>query len=106
MGVKRRARTERRERERETRKLVRARQELSLREPGGAADSPIEVDSSSVIEVRARALRCPLCAGEYIVDSHDAALVDGRSLRVLRVHCRLCGVPRSLWFRIGTPLAN
>ena len=105
-GKKRPARTERRAAERDARKLARARHELAALEPGGAPDRPIEVVSSSVIEVRAASLPCPLCGGAMRVEEQLARKIDGRSLRVVEVRCVLCGIPRSLWFRISPPLPN
>lgn len=99
----RRPRTKRRADERAARELVRERQKLALLSPGGAAERPIEVDSSSVIEVRAAALPCPLCAGRLRVDEHHALTAR---LREVRVSCQQCGVGRGLWFRIGSPLGN
>ena len=42
-----RSRTERREREREAKKLAEARVKLAALEPGGAPDRPVEVTSAS-----------------------------------------------------------
>ena len=67
-----RPRTAERVRERDTRKLIRDRQKLALLEPGGSAGRPIEVTSSSVIAVRARSIRCPLCDGELRLDEETA----------------------------------
>ena len=55
---------------------------------------------SSVIEVRARSIPCPLCAGALRIEHHAAHTVHGRSLRVLDVTCVRCGIARQLWFRI------
>src|SRR4051812_2285243 len=94
-------------RERDARRLVRDRQRLALLEPGGSADRPIEVVSSSVIEVRARSLPCPLCAGALRIDDHAATKVAGVALRALDVTCQRCGVARTLWFRIvGLPMPS
>ena len=106
MTKKPRARTERRERERAAGKLVRDLARLAELEPGGAADRPIEVPSSSVIAVRARAKPCPLCGGALRLDEETAERVDGRSLRAAHVTCMRCGVARRLWFRLGSPLAS
>ena len=103
---KRPSRWRRRAAEGDARELVRARQELALLEPGGGPDRPIEVVSSSVIEIRAASLPCPLCQGGLRVEEQLAHKIDGRSLREVKVTCGQCGIPRSLWFRIATPLLN
>ncbi len=102
MSDKKRPRTERRASEREARKLVQARQQLASLARGGAPERPIEVVSSSVIEVRAEGMRCPLCDGPLRVEDHRAPAAN---LRAVDVRCRLCGVPRTLWFRIA-PTVN
>ena len=102
-GDKKRPRTERRERERAARELVKARQKLAALEPGGNRGRPIEVASSSVIDLRAESLPCPLCDGRYRILDHRA---DSAALRALTVECRLCGVQRVLWFQIRPALAN
>jgi predicted Zn finger-like uncharacterized protein len=98
MGKKRPERTARRKAERDARQLVRDRERLAALEPGGAAERPIEVGSSAVIEVRARAQRCPQCDGAYQIEDHQA---PSASLRVVAVRCQRCGTPRKLWFRIS-----
>ena len=98
-----RDRTARREGERAARKRVRAQQALAGLGKGGAADRPIEVVSSSVIEVRARSLRCPLCQGSYRIDEHAA--VDA-TLRRVGVACQRCAIARPIWFRITAPQSN
>jgi hypothetical protein len=92
---KRPERTERRARERDARELVRDREKLAKLVAGGAADHPIIVGTAAVIEGRVGA--CPQCGGEYRVNEHRSA---GSGLRAVDVACRLCGVKRTLWFRI------
>lgn len=106
-----RSRTERREREREAQKLVRARVKLAELEAGGAADRPIEVTSASVIEPHAMSMPCAACGATAIrVDEHVAVTLgqgaDERRLRVVRARCAACGHRRDVYFRIGTTLAN
>src|SRR5687768_5088499 len=105
-GKKRPHRTERRAGERATRKLVHDRQRLATLEAGGAPDRPITVTSSSVIEVRARSMLCPLCAGNLLVDEHSALMHEGHSLRAAHVTCQLCGVKRAIYFAITSPLLS
>jgi hypothetical protein len=101
-----RKRTERRQRERAAVKLVHAREKLARLEPGGAPDRPIEVPASPVIAVRARAHPCPQCGGSLRLDEETAETIAGRSLRAAHLSCQTCGAPRTLWFRIGSPLPS
>lgn len=91
-----------RKKERDERKLVRAKQQLAALAKGGAPERPIEVVSSSVIEPRAEGTPCPLCNGALRIEHHRAPSAD---LRAVDVRCRLCGVARTLWFRI-VPTTN
>ena len=106
MSKKGRPRTERRVRERAARQIVRDRQKLANLEPGGSRDRPIDVVSSSVIPVRARATPCPLCGGSLRLDEESAETTEGKQLRAAHMMCVQCGVPRLLWFALGSPLPN
>jgi hypothetical protein len=101
-----RKRSERRERERAAVKLVRAREKLAHLTPGGAPERPVDVASSSVIAVRARGWPCPQCGGGLRLEEETAEKIDGRSLRAARMICQTCGAPRTIWFRIGSPLPS
>ena len=103
MGKKRPERTARRQSERAARQLVRDRERLAALVPGGSPDRPIEVSSSSVIESRARSLRCPQCDGSYRIVDHQA---ESATLRAVEVSCQTCGVSRRLWFRIAATGPN
>jgi hypothetical protein len=103
MAKKPRARTERRERERAARQLVRDQQKLAELLPGGSPERPIEVVSSSVIAVRARSHPCPLCGGGLRLDEETASTAE---LRAAHMTCVRCGVKRQLWFRISGPRQN
>ncbi len=87
--------------ERVLRGVVRDRETLALLETGGAAEHPIVVTSSAVIEVRVEQLPCPQCGGEYRLRAHDAP--PGPGLRACQVTCRRCGVSRTLWFQLAPP---
>lgn len=106
-----RSRTERREREREAKKLAEARVKLAAMEPGGSPLRPIEVASASVVEPHAASMPCAAC-GERAVrsDEHVAMTLDegegARRLRVVRARCSRCGYRRDVFFRIGTALVN
>jgi hypothetical protein len=103
MARKRPERTERRTRERAARQLVRDREKLARLVAGGAREHPLEVPSSAVIEIRARAMPCAQCEGEYKVIEHRA---DGAGVRAVDVACQRCGVKRTLWFRIASDDPN
>jgi hypothetical protein len=72
-------------------------------ERGGAPERPIEVTSTSVIAVRARATPCPLCEGSLQLDEETAR---SASLRAAEMRCVRCGVRRTLWFRVTPPLPS
>jgi hypothetical protein len=103
-----RARTDRRESERDAAKLARSRMKLAALEAGGAHDRPIEVASASIIEPHASSMPCAACGAEGLrVDEHVAVtLEDSRRLRIVHVHCRRCGTRREVYFRIGTVLPS
>lgn len=101
--IRRRKRSEQRERARARRKLVRDREKLAALSVGGSEDRPIQVTSASVVEVRVRHLTCPQCEGEYRIKEHRA---PASGIRSVDVTCQLCGVPRTLWFRIVSADAN
>ncbi|NVB79551.1 MAG: hypothetical protein HOV81_14235 [Kofleriaceae bacterium] len=103
MGKKRPERTERRARERAVRDLVRDREKLAKLSPGGAAERPITVPSSAVIEVRIHGMTCPQCEGRYKIVDHRSA---GQGMRPVDVRCDRCGTPRTLWFKIVEDLPN
>lgn len=103
MSKKRPARTERRERERAARKLVRARERLSTMVAGGSREHPIEVSSAPAVEIRARAMTCPQCDGSLALVDHRSV---GGGLRPVDVRCNVCGVARTLWFHIVEDLPN
>jgi hypothetical protein len=56
-----------------------------------------------VIEGRTGSLPCPQCGGQYRILDHRSA---GPGVRCVDVTCRLCGVPRTLWFRITVDEPN
>ena len=108
-----RERTERREAERQALKVAKARMKLATLEAGGAPDRPIEVTSASTIEPHASSMHCASCDNAGVrVEEHVAETVRAsgtepeRRLRVVHVRCPRCGVRRSVYFRIGTALAN
>jgi hypothetical protein len=101
--VIRRKRSEQRERARAMRRLVRDREKLAALSIGGSEQRPIPVTSAAVVEVRVRHLTCPQCEGEYKIKEHRAPTSGIRSVDVV---CQICGVPRTLWFRLVSADAN
>jgi hypothetical protein len=101
--VIRRKRTEQRERARAMRRLVRDREKLAALSVGGSEERPIPVASAAVVEVRIRHLGCPQCDGEYRIKEHRA---PASGIRSVDVTCQLCGVSRTLWFRLISAEAN
>jgi hypothetical protein len=99
-----RPRRERREHERALRKTVRTTERLATHLPGATPDHPVDVAAPAVVEIRARATPCPQCGGELEVRGDRADSTPRGILREVRVVCRLCHVPRTLWFRV-TPRA-
>jgi len=97
---KRPERTERRMRERALRGLVRDREKLAALAPGATEGRAIAIDTPAVIESRVRSMRCPQCEGEYAIG--DIAAPDA-GLRRVDATCRLCHVPRAVWFRLSAP---
>jgi hypothetical protein len=101
-----RARTSRRAALRAATKLVQRRERLMSLEPGGSRERPIDVDSPSVVELRAAALTCPRCEVAFRVEAHRAPSVEGMRLREVDVICPCCGQRRSIWFRLVGPRLN
>jgi hypothetical protein len=82
--------------------MVHARERVFANERGGSAELPIEVASSAVIELRARATPCPQCGGVLAIEDHRAPSATDRELAM---RCVQCGVRRTLHFRL-VPNAN
>jgi hypothetical protein len=101
-----RPRRERRERERGLRKDVRATERLARQLPGATPEAPIDVAAPAVAEIKARATPCPQCGGELELRNDRAESTPRGVLRELRLVCRLCKTPRSLWFRTPPSAAN
>src|ERR1700712_4512710 len=101
-----RGRTVRRAAERELRKGVRKVEALARELPGGKREAPIEVAGTGLVEIRARAVRCPQCGGELEVRGERAESTARGVLRQMQMICRLCHAPRSLWFRVAPSLPS
>ncbi len=101
-----RARTARRAALRAADKLAAQRERLFSLEPGGTPERPIEIESPSVVELRASALACPRCEVAFRVEAHRAPSSPGMRLRQAEVVCPRCGAHRSIWFRLVGPSLN
>jgi hypothetical protein len=101
-----RARSARREQERQLKKGVEQRERLATAAPAGSPEHALSVSSASVVEIRARAIPCAQCGGALDVEAHEADVRGNELLRAVRVICRLCHTRRKLWFKIEPPLAN
>lgn len=64
---------------------------------GGSPSHPIPVISAAVVEVRASRQTCPQCDAGYRIHDHRA---PSAGIRAVDVGCQLCGVKRTLWFRL------
>ena len=58
------------------------------------------IDTPPLVDVRAAATPCPLCAGTLRLDEHVAETIDGVRLRIARVTCSVCGIARELYFKL------
>jgi hypothetical protein len=106
MGSSRRPRSERRAEGRKLAKNVRDRARLARLEEGGSPERPISLVSASLVEPKARAIPCPLCAGETRIDEHAAGAIGGKMLRLAHVSCPRCGHRRILYFTLNPALPN
>jgi len=85
---------------------VRRIERLAGELPGGAPERPIEVSSSSVVELKARATPCPQCTGQLELKGDRAESSARGVLRAVDLVCRRCHATRTLWFRIAAPGMN
>jgi len=69
-------------------------------QPGCAPDRPFEVEASSVIEVHARGVPCPICGESLRLDQHTAETIRGERMRLVLVTCAACASSRTLYYRI------
>jgi hypothetical protein len=99
-----RSRTVRREAERATEKVAKEREKLGRLEPGGAPSHAIDVATAAVIEPHARSIPCLRCGEQPVrIEEHEARVIEGQHLRVLRAQCPRCGAKRAIYFRIVPP---
>jgi hypothetical protein len=86
--------------------LVRDLERLARVAPGGSPERPVDVEAPTLVEPIARARPCPLCDGGMHVEDHAAEVHAGVRLRVARVRCVRCGVPRAVYFRLAGTLPH
>ena len=98
-----RSRTVRRRADVAAERLTEARSRLLDLEPGGAPDRPIDVSTPTLVEPRARTVRCPRCDEPFTVKEHAARSDERGRLREATLRCRACGLERALWFRVIQP---
>jgi hypothetical protein len=87
-------------------KLAGTREKLAAMEDGGTPEFPLEVESASLVELRAEALPCLRCESAMRCEEHTAESFEGESLRVVKLQCRSCGARREVYFRIRPKLLN
>ena len=117
-GKSGRPRAEKRERLRELRRATERIDRLSGDLPGGSPARAYTVQSSAVVDVRARAARCLHCDGDLEVrgesvpasgndNADDIPRAHGPGyLRGVNLACRRCHAPRTIWFRISPSLPS
>lgn len=81
-------------------KLARNKAKLLDLMPGGTAELPLDVPSAALVEPKARSVQCPRCDEPFTLEAHEAHSGEAGRLREARLHCRLCGSRRSMWFRV------
>jgi len=81
--------------------LEREVRKLEQLQPGGTADTPVEIPAPSVVEAHAGNRACARCEGAVDVLDHAVLEHQGERLRVARVRCRRCGHERALYFRLA-----
>lgn len=106
VAKKQRARTDRRERERAAKQIVADRKKLAAMVTGGSPENPFVVDTSAVIDGRARSQRCPLCDSELQWQEQTAERINGEILRATHMICTRCHAPTVFWFRIVASAPN
>ncbi len=106
MSAPKRARAARREKQRKFEKAVAALDKLAISGPGGTPERAIAVTSSTLVELRARAIPCPLCGGTMDMGDHAAVFHAAVQLRRVAVMCRGCHKGRDLYFSIGQILPS
>ncbi|MDX2021043.1 MAG: hypothetical protein SF187_12450 [Deltaproteobacteria bacterium] len=94
-----------REKDRQIAKLGQKIDRLVMQAVGGTPERSIPVTSASVVEIKARAMRCAHCEGELQLLAHEAEFLHGAQLRRVDMKCKTCFTARRIWFALG-PAAN
>src|SRR5262245_20615020 len=84
-------------------KVTRARAKLLDLAPGGSETHPIDIPTPSLVEPKAGGIACPSCDEPFEVEAHEAHTNEHGRLREAKLRCKLCGMRRSLWFRVVAP---
>jgi len=100
-----RARSARREGDRDVVKLRTAIVRAYAGEAGGSVGRPIELTSAAQVEPDAESRACPYCTGNLWAQGHDVVEHDGQRLRVARLVCRSCHARWDRFYRLG-PVLN
>jgi hypothetical protein len=98
-----RRRTVERRRQKASEKLVLTRSKLLDLEPGGSPAHPIDVPTAALVEPKAASVACPRCSEPFEIEAHEAHSDEHGRLREAKLRCRICGLRRSLFFRIVAP---
>ena len=81
-------------------------EELARQKVGGNSDNPIAVGSPVQVDSQAESSPCPRCEGSLRLVEHVAETIEGERLRVAHCRCVVCGVARSFFFRLESPLQS
>lgn len=100
-----RARSARREADRDVVKLRSAIEKSYALEAGGSRERPIELASAAQVEPDAESRACPYCAGGMWAQGHDVVEHAGARLRVARLVCKSCHTRWDRFYRLG-PVLN
>jgi hypothetical protein len=101
-----RPRVLRREKQRVLAKLGEQREKLARLDAGGAPDRPRVLESPAQVAPATEAEPCAYCDGAVQLESHEAATVAGRRLRLAHGRCRSCGRQRTRYFQLRETLLS
>ena len=79
---------------------MRDQERLARLQAGGTPERPLPIESPAQVDVIAAATPCLLCGGTFRLVEHAAEAVAGIRLRIARLACTRCGIPRALYFRL------
>lgn len=79
---------------------IEKKEAIAVAQRGGSPDNPFVVDSSAVIDSRAKRQPCPLCGGRLNFEEQVVDRYQGKLLRCTHLACIDCRVKRRFWFEI------